>query len=364
MTNQRHNAAPLGYVLALVIILMMVAAGLSLVFLKDEPLAVSRKYEPAGVMGTQCKIVPVVRANQQDVMEEAAREAEAVVRRVELLMSRHIEASEISRFNAARAGESVELSKETLTVLRAARDAHGQTAGAFDVTIRPIIELWKRCASDERVPTAQELAAARQRSYWDLIRLEDHSAGKLSDTASVDLGGIAKGYAVDMALAVLREKGCVGGLVDIGGDIACFGERVGGGKWRIPVQDPFQPQRQDAWIAELRIDEGAVCTSGNYARYTVIGGKRYSHIIDPHTGWPVDAVPSVTVYAHAAMTADFWATALSVLGPAGLKLLPEDAGIEAMIIVGVQGDYAIHKTDGFDALLADTPATATAEGDS
>jgi len=365
MKDHRHISAPLGYVLSLVTIVAMVAAGLSLVFLRDEPLTVSREYKLDGVMRTECKIVPVVRANQLDVMEEAARDAEAVIRRVEILMSRHIEVSEISRFNAARAGKSVQLSEETLTVLRAARDLNQQTAGAFDVTIQPLIELWKRCASDERIPTLEELAAARGQSRWDLILLEDGSGSKFSDTASVDLGGIAKGYAVDMALAALREKGCIGGLVDIGGDTACFGERVGGGKWEIAVQDPFQPDKREAWIAKLRIREGAACTSGNYARErgATIGGRHYSHILDPATGWPVDAVPSVTVYAPTAMSADAWATALSVLGPAGLELLPQDAGIEVMMVVGVKDDYTIVKTDGFDALLADAPATASAEGE-
>ena len=118
------------------------------------------------------------------------------------------------------------------------------------------------------------------------------------------------------------------------------------------MQDPFGGE---GFLVRLRIepDKGpaAICTSGNSQRYVTIEGKRYSHIVDPRTQWPVEAAPAVTVVASDALTADAWATALMVLGPDGRKLLPE--GVEAMVVTGTPGNLELHTTPGFDRLLLD-----------
>ncbi|MGB2822575.1 MAG: FAD:protein FMN transferase, partial [Phycisphaerae bacterium] len=201
-----------------------------------------------------------------------------------------------------------------------------------------------------RLPTDAEVASARSASGWDRIELLDGAARKAIDGAGSGLGGIAKGYAIDRAIEAIRTAGCTGGLVDVGGDIRCFGLSPRGGLWRVAVRDPFDA-RSDAFFGTLELTDLAVCTSGNYERYSEIDGKRYSHIIDPRTGRPVDLAPSVTVVAPAAAVADGWATALSVLGPEGLSLLDPNSGIEAMIVVGGPQDYTVHQTPGFAGLL-------------
>jgi len=308
------------------------------------------------VMGTQTKLTVVLGANEGARARRALSDAEGALRDVEAKMSSWLTASELSRLNAAPAGERTPLSPDTLRVLRAARAFAEETDGAFDVTCRPIIELWKQAGKTGKLPDAGALAAAREQSRWEHIELQADGATKTSATASVDLGGIAKGYGIDRAAEALIAAGAAGGLLDVGGDVRCFGRRDTSGPWQVGIRSPFTSE--ESIFAVLAIGDGAVCTSGNYLRFAEIGGKRYSHIVDPRTGWPVDAAPSVTVVAKTAMTADAWATALSVLGAAGLKLLPAGEGIEAMIVEGGPDDYRIHYSDGFEKFLSQRPPAA------
>ena len=262
-------------------------------------------------------------------------------------MSSWLKDSEIGRLNAAGTGQEVSLSPQTLEVLRTARRAHAQTAGALDVTCRPLIELWRTAGKGGVPPTKSQLADARAASNWELIELTDSGAKKRRATVCVDLGGIAKGWAIDRAADVLREAGLSGGMIDVGGDLVCFGRPPSGDRWPVDVKHPLGPGH----LAKLRLSGGAVCTSGGYARFTEIAGRRYSHIIDPRTGQPAEATLSVTVVADDAVTADVWATALSVLGTDGLKKLPE--GVEAMMMVGTEKDHRIVCTVGFRRVLGE-----------
>jgi len=312
-----------------------------------ERIAVVRSCE--GVMGTTCSIAALVPPGRQARAEKALDKAETALRAAEIQMSTWLDNSELGRLNSAAAGVQVPLSPGSLRVLRLARQAAVRTGGAFDITCRPVIELWRKAPQRGTVPSEAELAEARADSNWDLIELTDHGALKRKATARVDLGGIAKGYGIDRAVEVLRKAELAGGLVDVGGDLACFGHSPLGEDWKVDVKNPFGPGH----LVELHSTGGAVCTSGNYARFTEIGGKRYGHIIDPRTGQPTDAAVSVTVVAADAVTADIWATSLSVLGLQGFKRLPD--GVEAMIVTGSKADHKIHCTPGFRKLLKENP---------
>lgn len=296
-----------------------------------EPRLVMRTAELFDVMGTQTQLTAVTRADEPDRAERALKAAADALRDVEAKMSYRRGGSDVSRLNAAAPGQVVALSADTLAVLRAARRTAGQTEGAFDVTCRPVIELWKQAADDGRAPTTQQLSAARAASSWDDIELRDDGAVKRKQTAAVDLGGIAKGFAIDRAVEAMAAAGCAGGLVNVGGDVRCFGVRPGRKGWSVAVENPFHPG--SGRIAYLLVNDAAVCTSGDYRRYSVIEGERYSHIVDPRTSLPADQSPSVTVVAPTAAVADAWATALSVLGPAGLDLLRKHERAEAMLVV-------------------------------
>ena len=343
----------LGYVLSGGLLIALVALAAIGVFHSDR--LQSFTSHPVGIMGTDTALTVVVRAGETSVARSALEAAEKTLREMEARASWRMADSEIAHLNAAPAAKIVPLSVETLVMLRLARDAADATGGAFDVTCRPMIELWKASAQQGSPPTHQQLTAARATSSWDQIILGPAGAEKTTDTACVDLGGIAKGFAADRSAEAMMRLGVSGGLVAVGGEIRCFGRHDGRQDgWRIGIRNPFDPN-SPAMLATLKLAGGGVSTSGNYFRFVEIQGRRYSHIIDPRAGdncgATADAVPSVTVVAPDSTTADIWATALSVLGPAGLKRLP--AGVEAMIVTGGPAGHQQHSSEGFGKLLAD-----------
>jgi thiamine biosynthesis lipoprotein len=197
------------------------------------------------------------------------------------------------------------------------------------------------------LPTPEDLREARAQSSWDQIQFGPGGVTKSLSSTRVDVDGIAKGYAIDRALEVLQRSGARGGMVEVGGDLRLFGEGPEGGLWTLAIRSPFEDR---PW-AELELQEGAVCSSGDYARYLEIGGRRFSHIVDPRTGWPTEATHAVTVVGQDAVTADAWATALSVLGVPGLPLLDQQEGLQAMVVTGGPDDYTVHATPGFRQIL-------------
>ncbi len=315
---------------------------------RGEPLLLHA--EPAGIMGTESRLTVVTSPGHRAQAERALREAEASLRRVEALTSTYLESSEISRLNHAGAGRAVPLSEETREILIAARDPSQATRGAFDVTCRPLIELWREAAKSGRPPGETEIRRAREESRWEAITIGRDTAVKAGPGVRVDLGGIAKGWAIDRAVEAMRAAGAGAGLVDVGGDLRCFGAPPDGDAWAVGVRNPFG----EGLVATLRVRDVAVATSGDYARYVTIGGRRYSHIVNPATGYPVSRVPSVTVIATAAVDADIWATGLSVLGPDGLSLLPAGRGIEALVIFGDAGEWKARASSGFGRYIEST----------
>ncbi len=344
--------------LILVVALAPVAALVVVGIVKthDSPAVYTRS--GGGIMGTTYSLSIVAPSGRPAVADRAARVAEEALRDVEVRMSTYIEASELSRLNAAPADERMRLSRETRDLMDFARRMSRRTWGAFDPTARPIIELWKRSGRARELPDDDAVDTARAASGWEHFRFVDGAVVKDNAAAGVDLGGIAKGYAIDRAVEAVRAAGAAGGLVEVGGDLRCFGERPTQGKWTVAVQSPFA---DDDAIAALALASGAVCTSGNYRRFSEIDGRRYSHIVDPRTGRPVDRAPSVTVVAPTATAADAWATALSVLGPEGLETLADEDGVEAMVIVGGPDDYTWYATPGFEAMLVRAPARGSAD---
>ncbi len=306
---------------------------------------------PQRIMGTDCTLGLVILSDAEADMTSTFLAAEQVLRQVEALMSTYIDASEISVFNYAPADSTIKISTHTRNVLTFSRTMYARTDGVFDVTCRPQIELWKQMGQLNRLPTPEEMAAACQQSNWGGISMDDGGLTKSVDTAQINLGGIAKGYGIDLAVEAMIVDGIVGGMVDVGGDMRCFGMSGRHEAWEVKIRHPFR----DATWGTLRIRDKAVCTSGNYARYAVIEGRRYSHIIDPRTGWPADIAPSVTVIAKSALIADAWATALSVLGQDGMDRISNEQGVDAMIVVGTEEDYDVFMSDGFaDYLMPDS----------
>ena len=300
---------------------------------------------PEGIMGTSCRLVVVMDFRQGEEAQKIFDKAEFQLRYIESLASNWIKESEISQLNAAGIGE-FQLSQVNWDIVNAAYHGFVSTQGAFNATCQPLIEVWKNAGLLKELPTTDALVAARKISSWELLTLdaENRSVFKKESTVRVDLGGIAKGYAIDEALKAMVEQGVTGAMVEVGGDIRVYGTSArDGGTWKIEIQDPHRA----GVMSSFELEGGmAVCTSGNYARFVEIEGVRYSHILNPVTGYPTASVPSVTVVATTAMQSDIWATALSVLGAAALELLPQ--GVEAKIIEGATNDSEqVVQTPGF-----------------
>ena len=336
-----------GSLLLAVLILAALASWLIRDMTARAPSRIVLQVEPKGVMGTVSKLAAITVRRQASVAQQALDSAEAEMRRLEALLSTWIESSQISRFNAAPAGETMELNTEVVEVLRLAQGSHVATSGVFDITILPLVELWRNAAERNLTPSPESLRFARAESAWDQIRIDGDGVAKTLSSTRVDVDGIAKGYAIDKTLALLQKSDLSGGLVEIGGDLKVFGAGPTGETWTVAIRSPFEDQ---VW-AEIEIQEGAVCTSGDYARYLEIDGRRFGHILDPRSGQPVVETQAVTVVGRDAATADVWATALSILGVAGLDLLPADEDLAALIVTGGPDDYKVKVTPGFRQIL-------------
>jgi thiamine biosynthesis lipoprotein len=283
-------------------------------------------------------------AGRKEMERQAIRQAEEALRDAESRLSASREDSEIHRLNAAKAGRPVPLSSPALEALRTARRLHADTRGAFDVTILPIWLLWTQAAKDARVPTPADLAAARAASAWGQIELREGGAIKRSDSAGVDLGGLARALAADRAAETLQALGAEGGAAILGGSLRCFGRPADRAAWNVDVPDPFDPQGGKP-LMTLTVGEGAVSTVAPYRLYEVINGKSYGRILNPTSGWPVSTVASATAVAPTCAQAEGWAGALCVLGEAGLGQLPP--GVEGMILSGTPRAHTVRVSEGF-----------------
>ncbi|BCR06856.1 thiamine biosynthesis lipoprotein ApbE [Desulfuromonas versatilis] len=281
------------------------------------------------IMGTVVEITAL--GEDQDALEAAVNDAFAEMSRIEGLMSPHLPGSDVARL--AGPVSSLEVSPDTAAVLTLGLQVARVSGGAFDMTLGRLKELWGVETENPRVPAAGDIAEALQGTGLEALRLDGTRVEKGAVDLAVDLGGIAKGYAVDRAAAVLKNAGIERASINAGGDLRLLGDHQGR-PWRIGIQHPRQDQ---VMLATLALADTAVVTSGDYERFFEKDGRRYHHLFDPRTGYPSAASQSVTVVADSAMLADALATAAFVLGPeAGLALLEQFPGAEGMV-VGADG---------------------------
>jgi len=278
------------------------------------------------LMGTVVEIVlPEPPADGDALVAAAFTE----MRRIEALMSPHLEQSDLWRLN--HSAEPQVVSPETAAVLALGQRIALVSDGAFDMTLGGVKELWDIEGDHPRVPGDAELASALEGIGPRAIVLDDTRVTKAVPRLQIDLGGIAKGYAIDRAIAVLRNGGARRASVNAGGDIRLLGDR-GGRPWRIGIQHPRQ---SGELLATLELAETAVVTSGDYERYFEQDGLRYHHLFDPATGQPARRCQSVTVVAADAASADALATAAFVLGPErGLELLQRQGAAGVVVDAG------------------------------
>lgn len=270
--------------------------------------------------------------------EAAARvAADAAFERVEVLnsiLSDYDSDSELSRLSqTAGQGRAVPVSTDLWRVLEASQKLATRSEGAFDISVGSIVNLWRRARRKRELPDAALLARLRNRVGYKNIRLDpaSHSVELLVPEMRLDLGAIAKGYAADEALAILRARGCPRALAAASGDMAAGDPPPDQEGWRIEVASLDVPGAPEPQI--LLVKNCGISTSGDLFQRVEIDGVRYSHIVDPRTGLPLTDHALVTVFARDGITADGLATAVSVLGPdAGIRLVNETSNAAAHIM--------------------------------
>ncbi len=282
------------------------------------------------LMGTLVEIAVVHRDEARAYT--ALRDAFSEMERIEGVMSAHREDSELSRLNREGYPGPVAVSLELFEIVRKGIQWSRKTQGAFDVSVGPLLKLWPLYRAEKILPTGDAVAEALQAVGWEKVLLD--SGGQTIrfrvPGMALDLGGIAKGYVIDRAVEELREAGIRSALVNAGGDLYAMGRKPDGAAWRVGVQ---HPRRRGELIAVLEAHEVAVVTSGDYERYFLKDGRRYSHIVDPRTGFTARGTASVTVVGPNATDADALATGVLVLGPEeGLRLVETLPGFEAAIL--------------------------------
>ncbi len=317
------------------------------------------------VLGPVEVSIQVVASSEDEAQEAIAAAFDAIIQANNLLSS-YVPNSEVTRLNES-GGTECHISSQTESVLRRSAEISELTGGAFDVTAGPVIKLWKeqiKIAEDgviglteeePKLPDKRALEAARGLVGHKRLTLGPNTATLGAPGMRIDLGGIAKGHAVDQAVAALKKKGIRSALVDAGGDGYALGTRPGGSPWRIGVQGPDDAPGE--YLPDvLRLADMAYATSGDYQQYAEIGGVRYTHIIDPRTGQPARVAASVTVVAPDCTTADALATGISVLGPKdGVEVVKKLPGVECMVITREDSGLEQTTSSGFHKLQTAEP---------
>jgi len=290
-----------------------------------------------------------------ETANKAAHAAFDRIKQLNAVMSDYDSNSELMRLCAASGpGKPVVVSDDLFTVLEQAQRTATISDGAFDVTVGPLTKLWRRARRQKELPAVTELAAARQLVGFQLIKLDTHKRAVelLKNGMRLDLGGIAKGYASDQALVVLKQHRIASALVAAAGDIAVSNPPPGKTHWDVAVESLTRRNAPDLF---LRLANQAVSTSGDAYQFVEINGQRYSHIVDPVTGLGLGHRSSVTVIAPSGLQADSLATAISVLGPQrGLTLLDQEkSASSAALIQALDANANIqrHTSAGFNRFV-------------
>ncbi len=288
--------------------------------------------------------------------EEILTEAEQEIRKLERLFSVTLENSEISQLNAQAGKGKVSLSEDTLKVIMRGKEIGALTEQAFDIAVAPIVKAWGFTTDGEKhIPEEATLEKLLPLTNLEDLEIDEtaSSAQLLKEDMAVDLGGIAKGYASDAIVALLKEQGVTSGLFSLGGNIGTIGTKPEGKKWRIAIENPLNA---DDYVGLLEIQDCFVITSGGYQRYFEENGKRYHHIIDSKTGYPADnGLLSVTIISADGTKADGLSTALFVMGlENALALWKNSSDFEAIFItedgrvVATEGAASIFTFEGRD----------------
>ncbi len=268
--------------------------------------------------------------------------------KINQLMSTYIQISELSRFNNWASTEPFPVSGETIAVIQEAQRLGELSNGLLDVTVGPLVNIWGFGPSNKpkSIPSSADIANTKKVVGYDKLIIEGNTLTKTEPSLYVDLSTIAKGYAVDRLAAILEEFGLNNYLVEIGGEMRLAGLKQSQEPWKIAIEKPEMTTRSTQKI--ISVGNNAIATSGDYRNYYEEDGVRYSHLIDPKTGYPISHnLVSVTVIHPSSMTADGLATALNVMGTEKALALAEQEGLAVFLIARENGVFKEYSSSAF-----------------
>lgn len=297
-------------------------------------------------MGTPCDIQ--LFASDKRQAEEAIRSAIADVERLEQLYSRYRTDSFLSEINRAAAiGGSIHVDDETASLLDYAVTCHEQSDGQFDITSGILRKAWK--FDQRRLPEQSELDDILARVGWDKVSWQRPTLSFGVADMEIDFGGIVKEYAVDRSATICHNLGIRNGVINLGGDIRVIGPRADGSPWRVGIR---HPRHRDGLLDTVLLYEGALASSGDYERCIMVNGKRYGHVLNPKTGWPVRYLSAVSVIGDFCVVAGSAST---------IAMLKEESGPEWLQLLGLPhawvdvdgnvGGSILDKADSVDARI-------------
>ncbi|MDR4459907.1 MAG: FAD:protein FMN transferase [Nitrospirales bacterium] len=282
------------------------------------------------LMGTVV-FVTAVGADER-IAQRAAKAGLDEIRRLEELLSTWIPTSELSQVNAAAGRESIQVSQETFDVLMQSLKMAELTQGAFNIALGPAVNAWN-VSGEGQVPPQEDLEALRPQIELSNVQLDEttRSVWLRRPGMSIDVGGIGKGYAADLAVKVMRTTGATAGVVALSGDIKTFGRMPDAQRFVFGIQHPRKEQGEV--LGRIELEDEAVSTAGDYQRYFMRDGVRFHHILDPQTLHPARGCQSVTIIAKEGVMADGLDTGIFVMGPdQGMALIESLPDVEGVIV--------------------------------
>ena len=262
-------------------------------------------------MGTIIHLDVCLDEQNTEYRDQAYRDAWQRLEDISWRMNVYDDRSDVTKVNSSYQNPTI-IGEDTYYVIQKAIEYSAVTKGAFDITVWPLLKFWREHAQKNQLPSAQDLDAIRESIGPKNIHLLDNSRVEIRHPkAKIDLGGIAKGYAIDEVARIFREHKLESFFIDAGGDIYVGGLNCQEELWKIAIRDP----QDSSAVAEIvYVKDAAVTTSGNYEQFEIIQNNEFSHIINPITGYPQRSVVSATVIAPTALEADALSTALTILG--------------------------------------------------
>ncbi len=309
---------------------------------KSEYAEISESYV---AMGTDIGITAL--AADEITARRAIENGFLAVDYVNTIASTYDPESDISRVNAASAEDITTVSSQFIELLKFSLAIADETGGRFNPAIMPLVKIYGLKTDEPLIPDNREIEEASKLINFSLFEVSEEleMVTKPLDDMTLDLSGVAKGWAVDRAVEEMLEGGIAAGLVEAGGEVRCWGGDVRGKPWVLAIA---HPGGEGIW-GTFELDWGSVATSGDYVQRFEYNGEKFSHILDPTTGKPADGPTSVTVLAVDCATADAWATALMTLPTEeAISLVDSNDDLECYIIDTVgENDYKVYTSKGF-----------------